>query len=243
MIRILPIILIIVVILGGLGYWRYTAMQSSLASPQTTTPVKDSGPIEVPKTAPAATLDDRVKALEDLTGKIVDQINQLKAVNNNVGSAGNVGTRLDALEAAVTALKVQVASANPSSISSSTGNSGKSTVYIPLGSGAQESDVNWVTMSTFQVALSSGQYPGYSNMQLEVTMRLNQPGGTLSARLFNVTDNTAASSVVTTTSTSDSVVASVGFTIPSANKTYVLQANTSDGTIGFLDYARIRVNF
>jgi len=193
---------------------------------------------------PQATLDDRVKALEDLASKTVVSVNSLKSTANS-GLSSNADVRLNALEAAVTELKVRVSALEKPAAASTTtaGSSGKSTIYIPLGSGGQVSDTNWVTLSTFQVSLDPSQYPGYKNMQLEVTMRLNQPGGTLSARLYNLTDGSARSSEAATTSTSEQLVASSGFSLSSGTKTYVLQAKVSDGSQGFLDYARIRVNF
>jgi len=80
-------------------------------------------------------------------------------------------------------------------------------------------------------------------MQLEVNMRLNQPGGTLYARLYNSTSGGATSSEVSSTSTTSSIFTSSTFTLPTGSKTYILQAKTSDGTSAFLDTARIKVNF
>ncbi len=239
MLRFLPFILIALVVMGGLGYWRYVATKQNLDSPKSDQ-AQDQAPIEVPKTLPEATLDDRVKSLEDLASKIVTQVNSVKSAK--VDASSLLDTKLNALDAAVTELKIRV-SALEKPASAPTTNSGKSTIYIPLGSGGQISDTNWVTLSTFQISLDSAQYPGYTNMQLEVTMRLNQPGGTLYARLYNLSSGSATSSEITTTSTSEQLVSSSGFSLSTGTKTYVLQAKTSDGSQAFLDYARIKVNF
>ncbi len=243
MIRFLPFILIAVVVLGGLGYWRFVATKQNLASPKADQ-TQDQTPIEVPKTLPQATLDERVKALEDLVIKIVAEVNSAKSAK--IDAAASLDTKLNALDAAVTELKIRVSALEkPSSASttSTTGGSGKSTIYIPLGSGGLIADTNWVTLSTFQISLDPAQYPGYTNMQLEVTIRLNQPGGTLYARLYNLSSGSATSSEITTTSTSEQLVSSSGFSLSTGTKTYVLQAKTSDGSQAFLDYARIKVNF
>lgn len=242
MIRFLPFIIIALLILGGLGYWRFVAVKQNLESPKATQ-TQDQAPIEVPKALPQANLDERVKTLEDLVSKIVVSVNALKS-SAKADSNPAVDTKLNSLDAAVTELKVRVSSLEKTSPAAPvTTTSGKSTVYIPLGSGGQISDTNWATLSTFQINLDPAQYPGYTSMQLEVTMRLNQPGGTLYARLYNSSAGSATSSEVTTTSTTSKLVNSSNFTLATNTKTYVLQAKTSDGTLGFLDYARIKVNF
>lgn len=242
MLRFLPFILIAVVLLGGLGYWRFVVVKQNLESPKVSQ-TEDQTPIEVPAALPSSSLEDRVKALEDLISKIVVQVNSLKSTKLDSGSS--VDTKLNSLDAAVTELKVRVSSlekVSPAPVTT-TSSSGKSTVYIPLGSGGQISDTNWATLSTFQINLDPSQYPGYTNMQLEVTMRLNQPGGKLYARLYNSSGGSATSSEVTTTSTTSQLVTSSDFNLATGTKTYVLQAKTSDGSQGFLDYARIKVNF
>lgn len=234
MFRFLPFILIAVVVLGGLGYWRFVAVKQNLESPKAPQ-TEDQTPIEVPKTLPQASVEDRVKALEDLVTKLVGQVNALKSPKSDSSTAS--------LDASITELKIRVAALEKATPTTTISTSGKSTVYIPLGSSGQVSDTNWVTLSTFQINLDPSQYPGYTSMQLEVTMRLNQPGGTLYARLYNSSAGSATSSEATTTSTNAKVVTSSGFNLASGTKTYVLQAKTSDGSQGFLDYARIRVNF
>lgn len=239
MIRLLPFILIPVVVLAALGYWRYVATKPSLEIPET---VEFAEPVEVPKTLPGATTEDRVNSLEETLLKLVTQVNNLNSSSSKQQTSTSLDTRLGAAEAAVTELKARVSSlekATPVSVSSSS----KSTVYIPLGSGGQLNDQSWTTLSTFQISLDPAQYPGYTNMQLEVTMRLNQPGGTLYARLYNTTAGSATSSETSTTATTAQLVSSSAFTLLAGSKTYVLQAKISDGTLGFLDYARIKVNF
>ncbi len=235
----LPFIVIIILVLGGLGYWRFVASAPKLDTPQTS---QDDGPIEVPKTLPEASLEDRIKILEDVVLKLVKQVNSSKSTTTQTSPDSASDSDSNTLQAQVTELKARV-SALESGSPAPSGISSKSTIYIPLGSGGQMSSTSWVTLDTFQISLDPSQYSGYSSMQLEVNMRLNQPGGTLYARLYNLTSGSATSSEVTSTSTSSTVQTSSTFTLPSGNKTYILQAKTSDGTLGFLDYARIKVNF
>lgn len=233
MIRFLPFILIAVVVLGGMGYWRYVASKPSLGVTSNSSNTVDSSPIEVPKTLPAASLEDRVIAIESLMTKVVSSINSLKS---------SISTP-DALSADVIELKARVSAleAGATSAPASSGTSSKSTIYIPLGSGGIIESTDWTSINTFLITLDPSQYPGYTSMQLEVNMRLNVPG-TVYARLYNNTSGSATSLEATSTSTVSSVVSSSNFTLPAGSKSYVLQAKTS-GSKAFLDYARIKVNF
>lgn len=239
----LPFILVPILIIAGLGYWRFVASSQNVAtSPQASEQTQDSVSVEVPKTLPGATLEDRVKSLEDTLTKLVPQINNLKPGTTQIASSGSLDSRLTAAESAITDLKARVSAlekATPAPVASSS----KTTIYLPLGSGGTVASTDWTTLNTFQINLDPSQYPGYSSMQLEVNMRLNQPGGTLYARLYNSSSGTATSSEVSSTSTSSSVFSSSTFTLPTGSKTYVLQAKTSDSSQAFLDTARIKVNF
>lgn len=239
MIKILPFIIVAFLIVGGLFYFRFHAAQQDLTTSSSTA---QSSPIEVPKTAPGATLDDRVTALESSVKAIADKINSISSTQ----TPSSLDSRLKNVESSITELKARVASLENSSTAkttTTTTNSSKSTIYIPLGSGGQINSTNYSSLNTFQINLDPSQYSGYSSMQLEVNMRLNQPGGTLSARLLNNNSGSAISSEISTGSTSSVIVSSTGFTLPSGSNNYVLQAKTSDGSQAFLDYARIKVNF
>lgn len=234
MLKILPVVLILLLITGGLFWWRFSATEQNLASP---TAEEAESPIEVPKTLPGASLDDRVKALEDSVTSVVNKINTPKSQTDS-----SLDSRLNNVESAITELKARVSSlekASPVPVSTSS----KAPLYIPLGSGGQISDVNWSSLGAFQASIDPSQYAGYSNMQLEVTIRLNQPGGTAYARLYNNTNSSVVSSEVSTTSTSATIATSSGFTLSSGAKTYILQAKSSDGSQVFIDNARIKVNF
>lgn len=239
MLRLLPFILVPILIVAALGYWRATA-NKSLSTPQVGVQ-QSTESIEVPRTLPDASLEDRVKALEDTNAKLVTQVNSLKS-SSQTPSTSSLDSRLNTLEGAITDLKVRVSALEKATPAPASAGS-KATIYIPLGSGGSVSSTDWASLNSFQISLDPVQYPGYSSMQLEVNMRLNQPGGTLYARLYNSTSGSVISSEISSTSTNSSVFTSATFTLPTGSKTYVLQAKTSDGTPAFLDTARIRVNF
>lgn len=234
-IRILPIIFLIILAVGGLVYWRFFVIKSN--SPSLTTSQTDIEPVEVPKQLPNATLEERVQVVEKALTEVIKKVN---AASGQTDSSLNA--RVSAVEASITDLKVQIANL-PTASSAPSASSSKSTIYIPLGSGGSVASVDWTPLNTFQITLDPSQYPGYTSMQLEVNMRLVQPGGTLYARLYNNSSSSVTSSELSSTSTNSSVYTSSTFTLPSGSKTYVLQAKTSDGSQAFLDTARIRVNF
>lgn len=244
MIRILPFIIIPFVLILGLGYWRYIATQPSLTTPKTAqTTNSTQGLVEVPKTLPGATIDDRVKALEDALSKVVLQVNNLVSSNTQNPSNSSLDSRLKTVETAVTDLKLRVSSlekASPAPAASSS----KYPLYIPLGSdGGPWGDQSWNTLTEYQASINGDNYSGYTSMQLEANFRLAEALGTGSVRLYNVTDGVYVTSQIDTTSTSFGLKTSSGFKLPSGQKTYTLQVQSTEGKNLFIQTARIKVNF
>lgn len=238
MVKLLPFILIPILAIAGLGWWRYNAGKPSLETPKTS--VNDA-PVEVPKTLPGATLEDRVKTLEDALVAVVNKLNTQTPSQTTDSSSDQ---RLKDAEGAITDLKARVSSlekVSPAPVAATS--TQKAPLYIPLGSGGQTQDTSWTSLNSFQITLDPAAYSGYSYMQLEVNMRLNQPGGEVSARLYNSSSGSATSSEISSTSTTSSVVTSSTFTLPAGSKNYVLQAKSKDGSLVFIDYARIKANF
>lgn len=241
--KLLPFVIIpILIILAGLGYWRYTASKQDLANPQITSLENAaSSPMEVPKTLPGATLENRVTSLEDIVVKLVPQVNNLKPqTTQNTTSLDN---RLTAIEAAVTEIKARVSALEKSAPASSVSNS-KYPLYIPLGaSGGPWTDTNWNTLNEYQVSINPDNYSSYTGMILEVNFRLVDPTGTGSIRLYNITDSSVISSEASTSVTSFAVYSTSSFKLPSGTKTYKLQVKSTQGKEIYIQSARIRVNF
>lgn len=237
MLKLLPFILIPILILGGLGYWRFVA-SNNLATPSQSSnpsPMPD-GPMEVPKTLPQASLENRVKALEDLVNKLVTEVNKLKSPS----PSANPDTKLNLLDTSVTDLKLRVAALEKGGTTTS---ATKAPLYIPFGSGGSSSDSNWASISNYQISLDPKDYAGYSSMQLEVNMKLPDLVGTAYARLYNSTDATATSNELSTTSGNFVWLTSGTFTLPTGNKTYKLQLKSSDSKTIEVQSARIKVTF
>ncbi|GEM_PF-1697959 len=242
MIRLLPFILVPILIIAGLGYWRFMASTKSEASPQIDLQIQDSSPVEVPKTLPGATTEDRIKSLEDTVTKLVPQVNSLKPSGSPVASS--LDSRLVTLETAMTDLKARVSALEKVTPAAPATSGSKSPLYIPLGaSGGPWTDVNWYTLNEYQASINPDNYSGYSSMQLEVNFRLGESASTGYARLYNVTDGSAITSEVTTTSPNFGLQTSGIFKLPSGQKTYTLQIKSSASKDLFVQSARIKVNF
>lgn len=244
MFRILALVAIVIILFGGLGYWRFSASKNSLKSPTKQAPSasvqSDSiSPIEVPATLPAdATVEDKIKIIQTQLDSLNKQLSSLKPEASS-------SPRIDALEASVTEIKARLSLLEKGTTSSSTTASNKYPLYIPLGVGGSVTSSDWQTIDNYNITIDPASYPGYSGVQLEINMRLNDPKGIKAfARLINITDNSAiTSSQATTTSTSFSTVSSGNFNLTTGSKSYKLQVKTQEQAELLIQDARLKVNF
>lgn len=240
MLRLLPFILIPALVFAALFYWRYWA---SSKINLTTSKTETENAIEVPATLPGASLEDRVKTLEETLIKLVAQVNTLKSSKESTQTTSG-DSELSTLEGSITELKARVSSLEKTNTQSTTTTStSKSVVYIPLGSGGKWGDKDWYTASEYEVSLNPDNYPGYTGMVLEANFKLAENSGTGSIRLYNVTDGSAIASQIDTTSNSYTLKSSSSFTLPSGTKTYKLQVKSTQGADLYIQSARIKVNF
>lgn len=238
MIRLLPFIVIpILLVVGGLYYLNIQPEQKKEDMPESGEEViKD--PQEVPKTLPEASLEKRVEALEKVVGSNSKSASPIpKSQSDN-----SLDSRVDELESEITGLKVRVSGleqATPAPVSSS-----KSVVYIPLGSGGGPwGNTDWYSTAEYEISLDPSNYPGYTGMSLEVTLRLVEAAGVGSVRLYNVTDGSSVSGQLDTQASTFSLKTSPLFTLTSGTKTYKLQLKSTQGKDLYIQSARIKVNF
>jgi hypothetical protein len=236
--------LIPILILAGLGYWRYSANKAAPVSPVSSdTSTVDQTPVEVPKTLPNATLEDRVKALEDLITKLATQLNVLKVQSSQSVSPIPSDSKVSDLDASITELKARV-SALEKVTPGVAALSSQSTIYIPIGSATGPwTNTDWSILGEYEISLDPSSYPSYTGMNLEVNFRLVDPTGTGSVRLYNTTDSSVVSSQLDTVSTSFSLKSSAAFKLAGGQKTYKLQVKSSGGKELYIQSARIKVNF
>ena len=238
MIKLLPFILVALIILGGLGYWRFFVAKQNLQTSPAESLIEE--PVEVPKTAPDASLEDRVKSLEDTITPVVNKINASPKPTTN----SSLDSRLNTLEGSITELKARVSSLENQTPAPAATSSKSSTVYIPLGSGGGPwANIDWYSMPEYEVSLDPANYPGYSGMVLEVTFRLVEAAGTGSVRLYNVTDSSATSGQLDTNSSTFALKSSSSFKLATGTKTYKLQVKSTSNKDIFIQSARIKVNF
>lgn len=237
MIRLLPFILIPILLVLGFGAWRMYANKPTSA-PVVSESNTTTGSVEVPKTLPEQSPEDKIKTLEEGITTLTKEVNGLKTTNSSLDAKvkaledvdTNMAARVSALEKATPA---------PAAASSSS----KSTVYIPLGGGGSWGNQDWYTLTDYQINLDPVNFPGYTGMVLEVTFRLAESAGTGYVRLYNTTDSSVISSEITTTTTTFGLSASSSFKLPSGNKNYALQIKSSGGKNLFIQTARIKVSF
>lgn len=169
-----------------------------------------------------------------------------------INSSGGALSNLSAIEARVKNLETTVVNlqaqlnqqSQPAQASTTQTATKKTPVYIPIGAGGQWNDQNWLALTSYEASIDPAEYEGYSNMQLEVNMRLVQAAGIAYARLYNVTDSTdIASSQVSTESDKSVLLTSSTFKLLAGRKTYRLQIKSTYGFNIELQTARIKVSF
>lgn len=240
MIRILLLGVIMLAVVGGVGYFIFF-QKPSINEPNVTG-------------FDLRNLTSKTSSSTE-SGNLVDNLirpsktpKPTSKVSSTGSSSSNVENRIEVLENTVIQLQTRVAileqtSPSPAAQQSSS-TSNKYPLYIPLGSGGQAGDKGWFSVNQYQVSIDPGQYPGYTSMQLEVNLRLLQKSGTGYARLFNSSDNSAvSSSEVSTTTDQFGLFTSSGFTLTSGSKIYKMQIKSSEGVELQIESARIKVIF
>ncbi len=241
-IRILPFILIPVLLLGGLWYFRNLSSNQTQNVAQVNETESNPGPVEVPKTAPGATIDERVASLETAVGKIVPQINSLKSSGSYTTGSSAVDSKISNLESAVTNLEARIAILEKTTPSVTPVS--QSTIYIPMGSASGPwTNTDWSLLGEYEISLNPSNYPGYTGMSLEVNYRMVDPTGTGSIRLYNVTDSSVVSSQLDTNSTSFGLLTTSTYKLASGQKTYKLQIKSTGGKELYIQSARVKVSF
>ena len=241
MIRFLPFILIPIILVAGLWYWRSSTAKQNLDTQTAESVSENSSSVEVPKTLPGATIEQRVGSLEDTITKLATQVNNLNSSSSPAPS--NLNSRLSDVESAVTELKARVSALEKATPAPASAGS-KAPLYIPLGAGGGPwLYADWTSLNEYQVSIDPNDYGGYSNMQLEVNFRLVGAPGTGYVRLYNTTDQSVVASEINTTNTAFGVLTSATFKLTGGQKLYTIQVKSTDSQDLYIQSARIKVNF
>lgn len=243
MIKLLPVALVLVLMVGALLYLRFFWQSAPENSGKPIVELPLVSQISAPKPTAAVGSDDRIKVLEESMALLAKELNSLKSPNKSTQTnpASQTEAKIQSLESTIADLQKQL---NEVKSTSQTVSSKKSPLYITLGAGGSTGDKNWYDFDSYQLSLDPADYPGYTSIQLEVTAKLSQSSGTGSVRLFNSTDNLAISSSDTsTTSDKYTLMVSGSFKLSGGKKTYRLQAKSDQGFEFYIQNARLKVNF
>ena len=232
MLKFLPVVLIII---AAGGFLFVKLRPQPLATP-TPTLLNETLPI-----TKDSSVDERLKIIEDAITTLIKQVN---SINNKQGPT-SLDTKVPALQTTVSNLQNRINNLEKNNSTSQsttqTTSTNKSPLYIPLGSGSS-SNSEWANIDGTAISINPSDYPGYTSMQLETSLKVFQTG-TAYARLYNKDDGTGQAEI-STTSTSDTMVTSSTFTLPSSKKTYLLQLKGQiSGYASTATNARIKVNF
>ncbi len=236
MFKLLLIILVPVVIVGGLIYLFTLRNTAPVASSNTY-----NGAKEVPATTFSATDQSAISSAVPQPTASVD--------NSLATQVTNLQSQVDTLNRKVSDLQATQNSTSPittpipAAVTSSS-YSPKS-IYIPVGyGGSSTATSDFESIGTQEITLDTGNYIGYKQAYLEVNFKINNGNGTGQARLFNSTDGTALlGSLVSTTSGNYSTVTSSGFNLTSGSKKYTLQLKSNTGYSVDVQLVRIRIDY
>lgn len=198
--------------------------------------------------APSIGDAEKIKSLQSQLSTLLDKISQLEKTTTKsaaplVKNGSTDSQKIKDLETTITQLQAKVAALEQTDRTFQPSSGATPVVYIPLGSGGSTDDKNWFGLDGYEVSLNPADYPGYSNMYLEVTLRLVEKVGTSYARLYSMTDNKAISSELSSTQEKNTLLTSSGFKLPDGSKTYRLQVKSSEGYQVLLQNSRIKVTF
>ncbi len=241
MLKLLPIGIVVLVILGLSGYFIYNSRSTTPA------PTTANAPIPLPSAPALTTLqsqiekpqssEERIRLLEQSILELKAQLDTLNMTKITPSSTNN-DTAIANLQTQVNLLKAN------SGKTTAPASTNQSTIYIPLGNSGSSQSLTWTTINDVQVALNPAMFPGYSSMQLEVMLEAYQGNGTASVQLYDLDDGIGIQgSSISTTSQNYTLVSSSTFTLPSGTKNYRLQLMTNTGYAASISMARLRVNF
>lgn len=232
MIKILLIVLIPVVIVGGLIFLLSSRPNAILPKEvplyNSINSDSSSSSVEAPlPTAKDSSIEERVKTLEAAVGIINKKIDVLTAT---LGKSSVNTTSV-------------VTTPSPTTVAASSSNA--KSVYIPIGyGGSSTSSSDFESIGSQQITIDTADYPGYKQAVLEVNFKVTDGNGQGQARLFNSTDGLALSgSDISTSSGSFSTVSSSSFNLSSGSKAYTLQLKSLTGYQVDVQLARIRIDF
>ncbi len=113
--------------------------------------------------------------------------------------------------------------------------------YIPLGTGMTTNN-QWEDVTGAEITLDPANYPNIMEVHFEAGLRIPVANGTVTARLYNVTDQHPVWFSDVSAGTSNSTFASSGkITLDKGAKLYRVQLMSSLQYPAFMDMARVKI--
>lgn len=240
MIKLLLIFLVILTV-SGLLIWRFSAVtntKTTLPSPSPKTVVNsDTTNSDTSKETPQPQPEDNIPQTTTTDKNLLKKINDAEA-------------KIKALEGNYAILKSQIGSLaqspTPAASTQQTAPAKKSPVFIPVNiSGGSVNSSDWTSLTSGTATINPADYPGYTTMNLIITLNVFQGNGRAFARIADSSNgNAITASETSTTSENATQMVSPAFTLPSSQTTYAIQLKTL--TVGYPAIAGssfIKVNF
>lgn len=209
---------------------------TSQANTQSTEPIPVFSPLA--SIAPGASADPMlIKRVNDLS----NSLNKITDLENRVKNLENIQTDINAR---VTKLeKSPLPSPSPSTATATS--TSKTPVFIPINSGGSVNLSDWTNVSSGSISINPSDFPGYTSMNLIITLNVYQGNGKAFARISNASNgNGIIASETSTTNENATQITSGAFTLPSGSNSYTIQLKTL--TVGYSSIAGfsfIKVNF
>ena len=236
------IILVVIIFVGGRLF--LTSRNADLTSPNNITSLLTNTSDTVKTATPSGTMDQRITELEFSVSDLLKQVKGLAPASGGSQVSSDIEARVKTLETSMVDLVTRVTALEQKSTTiTSTTSTSKAPSYIPLGWVASSNSTSWVSISGQEFTINTADYPGYTSMEFEISLRIFQNGQAF-ARLEDKSAGTSIlASEVSTTAQTYTWLTSSKFQLPAGSKTYRLQLKSLTGYSADVQNARIKVNF
>lgn len=242
----LPIAAIIIII--GFSIWKLTPYFSQKntepQSPQTSQTITQS-PEPIPVFTPLSSLSPDASADPVLIKRVNDLSNSLNQITDLENRVKNLENETTDINTRVTKLEKSPAPSASTTTSTTTSSATKTPVFIPINSGGSVNSSDWTSVNSGSISINPSDYPGYTSMNLIITLNVYQGNGKAFARVANSSSgNAIIASETSTTNENATQITSGAFTLASGLNPYTIQLKTL--TVNYpsiAGFSFIKVNF
>lgn len=240
----LPIAAIILVI--GFSIWKLSPYFSQ-KNPEPKTSQTSEINVQTPKPGP---IDSPFPSISPETTPDPQLLKRAEDLDSALSQISDLENRVKNLESTITGLTTSVykleQKSSPSPSPSAAAPTVKTPIFIPVNSaGGSVNSTSWTSLTSGSITLNPSDFPGYTSMNLIITLNVYQGNGKAYARLANSSNGDGIStSELSTTSENATQVTSGAFTLPSGQASYTIQLKTlTTGYPSIAGSSFIKVNF